>query len=269
MSSVGREFSRAFLGMLRVGFAEAMAYRSEFLVWFLSTNMPIVMLFLWRRVAEDGAFGRFGPAEFTAYFLVTLIVRLLTGSWVVWQMNYEVKQGTLAQRLLRPMHPYVAYAAENLAAMPLRAIVLSPVVVATALIVGADGFAHDSANWLMFLPSVLLAWAINFSAMLCIGGLGLFVESSVGLFEFWLGAYFVLSGYIVPIELFPETWRAAVYFSPFPYLLSFPVEVALGLKTGDALWAGLLAQLGYVIGLLLLARFIFWRGMRRFMAFGG
>jgi ABC-2 type transport system permease protein len=262
-------FVRAFRGALRAAFAEAVAYRSEFVVWFLATNMPIVMLFLWRRVAEEGAFGRFGPTEFTAYFLVTLIVRLLTGSWVVWAMNYEIKQGTLAQRLLRPIHPYVSYAADNLGMMPMRVVVLLPIVIATLVIVGPEGFTDDRLGMAAFIPAVILAWAINFTAMLCVGGLGLFLESSTGIFEVWLGAYFVLSGYVVPLELFPAAVRDVVYLSPFPYLLSFPVEIALGLRTGDAVWRGLLAQLAYVTGLLGLALFIFRRGVARFQAFGG
>ena len=59
-------------------------------VWLLSTNMPLVMLALWSAVARDGPVGRFGQAEFTAYFLCALIVRLMTGAWVIWELNYEI-----------------------------------------------------------------------------------------------------------------------------------------------------------------------------------
>jgi len=33
--------------LLRVGLSEVVAYRAEFLVWILTTNMPLVMLALW------------------------------------------------------------------------------------------------------------------------------------------------------------------------------------------------------------------------------
>ena len=71
-------------------------------------------------------------SDFVAYFLATFIVRQLTGAWVAWEMNFEVRTGTLAMRLLRPIHPMVAYAVENLAAMPLRLVVALPVAVARA-----------------------------------------------------------------------------------------------------------------------------------------
>ena len=60
---------RASPTLLRVGFSEAVAYRAEFLVWLLSTNMPLVMLALWSAVARDGPVGRFRQADFAAYYL--------------------------------------------------------------------------------------------------------------------------------------------------------------------------------------------------------
>ena len=38
--------AKAFPTLLRVGVSEVVAYRAEFLVWILTTNMPLVMLAL-------------------------------------------------------------------------------------------------------------------------------------------------------------------------------------------------------------------------------
>src|SRR5215471_7632850 len=90
--------------LLRIGLAEAFAYRAEFLVWVLTTTLPLIMLALWSAVVRGGVpVGRFGAAEFTAYYLSALIVRVLTGSWVVWTLNTEIRQGVLSLRLLRPI----------------------------------------------------------------------------------------------------------------------------------------------------------------------
>src|SRR2546425_9114891 len=93
--------ARALPALFKIGFAEAVASRAEFLVWMLSNTMPLIMLALWSAVARESPVGRFGQKEFTAYFLATFIVRQLTSSWAAWQMNYDIRQGTLALRLLR------------------------------------------------------------------------------------------------------------------------------------------------------------------------
>src|SRR5215831_15107267 len=83
---------RALPTLFKVGFLEAVAYRAELLVWVLSTTMPLIMLALWSAVAREAPVGRFGQMDFVAYFLATFIVRQLTGAWVAWEMNWEVRQ---------------------------------------------------------------------------------------------------------------------------------------------------------------------------------
>lgn len=255
--------------LLRVGFASAVAYRSEFLIWVLATNMPLVMLLLWTAVAKEAPVGRFGEAQFVAYFLATLIVRLLTGSWVVWELNFEIRQGTLAMRLLKPIHPFLVYAADNVAAVPLRALVSLPIAVGALLWAGHGQLTSDPVQWIVLPLSLLGAWAMTFCVMALIGTLGLFWESSISVFELWLGLFFVFSGYILPLELLPGwLWNIAKWL-PFRYLLSFPVETCLGLIDRGATLEALLVQWLYV-GVFLWGALALWkRGLKRYQAYGG
>src|SRR5450432_277356 len=125
--------ARAYPTLLRVGFAEAVAYRAEMLAWMLATTMPLVSLALWSAVAAEAPVGRFTQQRFGAYFLATLVVRQLTGSWLVWEMNQEIRSGTLSRRLLKPIHPLIAYSAENISAPPLRAALSAPVAIIALL----------------------------------------------------------------------------------------------------------------------------------------
>ena len=86
------------------------------------------MMALWNAVAADGPVGRFGQQELNTYYLAVLVVRILTSSWMVWELTMDIRQGRLATRLLRPLHPLLAYSAEHLAAVPMRALVVSPLV---------------------------------------------------------------------------------------------------------------------------------------------
>jgi ABC-2 type transport system permease protein len=135
---------RAVPTLLRVGFADAVAYRAEFLVWVLAYTMPVIMLALWSAVAAEAPLGRFGEREFEAYFFVTLLVRLTTGAWVVWEMNTEVRLGTLQTRLLRPLHPLLAYLLENIAALPMRVVMAVPIGIAFVLAFGPVSLHPDA-----------------------------------------------------------------------------------------------------------------------------
>jgi ABC-2 type transport system permease protein len=255
--------------LVRVDFAEAVAYRAEMLVWLLSTTMPLVMLALMTAVAREGPIGRFGGAEFTAYYLAALVVRLLTGAWVIWEVNFEIRQGTLAYRLLRPLHPLVAYAAENVGAMPMRLALVVPLAVAAVAVAGPAHVTHDPLLVAAFPVAVIGAWLITFLAMSVIGALAFYVESSGGIFEIWLGLFGVFSGYLIPLELFPHWLATVARFLPFRYMLAFPVEMVVGMTPRGAALAELGIQWLFVVGLALAARAAWRLGLRRFAAFGG
>ncbi len=261
--------ARALPTLLRVGLAEAVAYRAEFLVWLLSTNMPLVMLALWSAVARDAPVGRFGQRDFAAYYLATLVVRLLTGAWVIWELNYEIRQGTLAFRLLRPVHPLVVYACENIAAMPLRVLISLPVAVGLLLAVGGSRITHDPLLVALFPLTVVGAWAITFLAMSIVGALAFYIDSAASLFEIWMGLQGVFSGYLVPLELFPRWVGLAARFLPFRYMLAFPVEMITGMQSRERALLELGIQWAFVAVLLAAAGAIWRAGLRRFAAFGG
>jgi ABC-2 type transport system permease protein len=264
-----RRTLRAIPTLLHVGLAEAVSYRAELLVWLLSTTMPLVMLALMTAVAREGPFGRFGQAEFTAYYLAALVVRLLTGAWVIWEVNFEIRQGTLAYRLLRPIHPLVAYACENVGAMPLRFAVALPIGATAVFLAGPGHVTGDPLLLAVFPLSVLGAWLITFLAMSLIGSLAFFVESSGSLFELWLGLFGVFSGYLVPLELFPRWLAAAARVLPFRYMLAFPVEMIVGMTPRSTALGELAVQWSFVAALALAARAAWRAGLRRFAAYGG
>ena len=261
--------ARALPTMLRVGIAEAVAYRAELLVWVLATTMPLVMLALWTAVARDAPIGRFGEQEFVGYFLCTFIVRQLVGSWAAWQINFEIKDGTLALRLMRPISPLVNYAIENIASIPLRSVVAIPVAIVLLFAVGTDAVTHDPLLWMVSVASLLGAWLITLLVSFIVGSLAFYLESSNRIMDIWNSLFFVLSGYLLPVELFPSRFRPVIDALPFRYQIGFPVEVVT--HQHDLAHAlGLLGvQWSWVLALGIVTHFSWSRGVRRFSAFGG
>jgi ABC-2 type transport system permease protein len=260
---------RALPALFKVGFAEAVAYRAELFVWVLSTTMPLVMYVLWSAVAREAPVGRYGEREFLAYFLAAFIVRQLTSNWAAWQMNFEVRQGILSMRLLRPLSPVLAWAVETLSYMPMRFFVILPAVTTWLVALRGEYFPSSPAGWLLFVLSAMGGWLLVFVINVCVGTLSLFMKSSLKLMDAYLAATFVFSGYLIPVELFPAKLGAVVQWLPFRYTIGLPVEMLTshhGLEAGARLvavqwgWCAVFAAVGAVL----------WRhGIRRFEAYGG
>lgn len=255
--------------LLRTGVASAVAYRGEFFVWILTTNLPLVMLALWMRVAADGPVGRFTSRTFVAYFLGVLVVRFLNGSWVVWELTFEMRDGALAPRLMRPLHPFVYYASQNLAQIPLRLVVASPIGAVMACLVGAAGVSHDPWQWAMWPATLFGAWMLQYCAMLAVACLGFYFDSALSVWELWMALGSVLSGYVVPIELLPGRMQEMALWLPWRFILSVPLETMLGLCDRGATLRGLAGQALWTTVFLALALTLWRRGLRRYEAFGG
>jgi ABC-2 type transport system permease protein len=264
-----RSTVQALPTLLRIGFAEALAYRTEMLVWILSTTMPLVMLALWSAVAREAPVGRLGQGELVAYFLAMFVVRQLTGSWSVWLINMEVREGTLALRLLRPIHPLVSYAASSFAEIPVRGLLAIPVAGTALVVLAGDHLSRDPAIWAIWVLAILGGWLVTLLVNFAIGFLALLVESSTKIMDVWLAAYFVFSGYLIPVELFPPWLRRAVEVMPFRYQLGLPVELMTGAHDRGAALVLLGRQWVVVLVAGLVVAVVWRRGIRRFAAYGG
>jgi len=268
-ASATRRLLRAYPTLLRVGLSSAVAYRAEFLVWMLATTMPLVMLAVMSAMAREAPVGHFDQKGFVAYYLVTLIVRQMTGAWVAWEMVQEIKEGTLGLRLLRPIHPLASYSAESLAALPMRAIIALPITIVVLVLSSGKDLTQDPLNVLIFVVALAGAWLLNFAVSAIIGTLGLYLESSLQVWELWMGCFMLLSGYLIPLSLFPSWLERVARLLPFAYLQAFPVETLTGLRDRHAALAGLGAQLAWAAAAWLVLAILWKRGVKRFAAYGG
>jgi ABC-2 type transport system permease protein len=105
--------------------------------------------------------------------------------------------------------------------------------------------------------------------MTLIGSLAFYLESATGVFELWLITFMVLSGYVVPLELFPGWARSIAQVLPFRYTLGFPVEVITGLLDVRTALKELAVQWSYAAGMAFFGILAFRAGVRRFAAYGG
>ena len=276
-----RLWVRAFPTLLRIGLAEALAYRAEMLVWMLTTTMPLVSMVLWQSAAQGTQLGptKLGSAELTAYFLLTLIVRLSTSSWVLWLLTEDIRSGALAQRLLRPVHPLLGYVASQLASMPLRGALVLPLALALLWKLSQHSLTHDPAQVALFVLSLPGAWLLSFLSMTFVGLLAFYIDSAAGLFYVWVGLYTIFSGYLIPLVLLPAWLGKLATWLPFQYMLEVPVRMLLGWPIAGGARdtvAGRLEALQSLgiqylyAGVLLLAVILLWRaGLKRYASYGG
>lgn len=251
----------------KVGVADIVAYRAQMVIWILSATLPLVMLALWNAATEGAPVGAFGPTEVTRYFAATLVVRQLTGAWVMWELNYEIRTGALSPMLLRPVNPLAFNFAETLAAIPWRVLVLVPIV-GVLLAWRPEAVAWPGvARAGLFVLSVGLAFLVSWLVQVVFGLAAFWIEQSMGLFSVYFSVWAMLSGYIIPSALLPSGLVHVVPWLPFYATLGAPVDLLTGGAPLPAA-AVLGVQATWVVGLALLAGVLWRAGIRRYGAVG-
>ena len=121
----------------------------------------------------------------------------------------------------------------------------------------------------IFLASLGGAWLLNFAVSATIGTLALYMESSMSIWELWLGCFMIFSGYLLPLELFPPWLERFARLLPFAYLQAVPVEILTGMHDRTSALSQLGAQYAYAAAAVLVMALVWRRGVKRFAAFGG
>src|SRR3954463_5042410 len=145
--------------------AEQFQYRGSLVIWLIGLILePVIYLSVWSTVArsQGGSVDGFTAADFAAYYLVALVVSQATFTWVMWEMEYWIRQGTLSPLLLRPVHPIHRHIANNLTFKLLTMAVVIPVVIVLT-IVFRPNFTITPGTAIAFIPALVVAMALRFA----------------------------------------------------------------------------------------------------------
>ncbi|CNL12597.1 ABC-type uncharacterized transport system%2C permease component [Mycobacterium tuberculosis] len=78
----------------------------------------------------------------------------------------------------------------------------------------------------------------------------------------------LFGGILAPLTLYPGWMQSVFEWSPFPYIVNFPIRIIMGELAREQLINGLLFQVVLVVALSLLAHVIWAKGVKRYSVFG-
>jgi ABC-2 type transport system permease protein len=262
--------------VINIGIQNNLTYRFNFLARTLFGLIPLVaVLYLWRAIYSgkgDGAVvSTYSLAQMISYYLLVAVVDALTAvNEDDWQIAADIKDGNISQFLLKPID-YLWYRLCLFLAGRLTYVAVA-VIPLTLFFLYLHQYFVLPADWTtfgLFLVSLVLTALLQFFLSYTMAMLAFWVLE-VSTFIFILFAFeYIASGHLFPLDILPHGLERALYFTPFPYQLYFPVGIYMGKTVGNELLRGLVIQCLWVVGAYGLARFAWRRGIRKYAAVGG
>lgn len=250
---------------------ESYVYRAQTVVWVLNGVVWILVFpFIWLTVygARETVAGFEKTALFSYYFLVPTI-DIFINSWVYESIQHMIKDGTIINLIQKPIN-YIGYMFSRARGWQTSQTIITVLVSALIYLFLHSYIQLPDPSWrlLWFIPVAIVGIAVAFLFGTIIGLISFFTIEGGWIKHFWWMLTTVASGYLIPIQFFPEKLQALLAYTPFPLILQTPIFTLLNRVETVEIIFQLKVGLIWCIGLLLIVQ-VMWRyGNKRFDSIG-
>lgn len=202
------------------------------------------------------------------YILLARVFEPLAELSLVAEFGWGLREGGLAQELVRPLDLQLTYyvlGLGNLAAALGRQL---PAVLLATFAFGLR-WPTDPAVWAVFVLSALLGRSVIFLVDWILGCLTFYTTEVWGLWGAAKAVTLFLTGGLLPLAMLPDGLRVIVQASPFAQAIYWPVSLLSGLTPLSEAPRLLLVQALWLVGLVVLSRWFFRVAVRRITVQGG
>lgn len=260
----------------RIALEERLAYRGDFALGTLMRFLPIItQIFLWAAVFESiggRTLAGYSLEDMIAYYLLSMLARAFSSMpGLASSVAKQIRDGEIKKYLVQPID-MIGFMLLGRLAHKTAYYTIATLPFALVFYLCGDYF---TGSWppaevlSAFVISCLLGFLLGFFLDLCIGLVGFwFLEVSSLLFIYMLLNFF-LSGHMFPLDLLGEPWKTIVNYLPFKYMAYFPAAIYLGKIPADQLWNALAIEAAWLLALIVLSRWLYVRGLKRYSGFGG
>ena len=261
----------AYLAVARLAFQRQLAYRTANLAGLL-TNLffgalrASVLIALYGARPSVAGYSLPDAVTFTALTQALMSFVAIFGAW---DLINSIRSGEIAVELARPTDLFWYSAAQD-AGRAIGQLLFrgAPIMLLYALAYRIT-LPPSAGHWAAFAVSMGLAWFLSQAWRYAVGLTAFWTRDAVGVGRFGWTVAILCAGFIMPLAYFPAWAQRLFYLTPFPGMITLPVEIYLGHLSGAALWAALGTQLIWCLALFGLARLLLAAGVRKLVILGG
>jgi ABC-2 type transport system permease protein len=264
------KYSKTF----ELGFQTALEYRLNFLLSLVSAAYPIfIQTFMWTAIyanSGDAVIYGYTYRQMIGYTFVAGLIARIVRTGFEYDIMDDIKNGKFSKFLVQPLG-YFPYRLSSFLGqkLPNLAMILAILVVVLLGLKAFWGVSAGLASILAFLVTLALAVVLNFIIFFCFSAVAFWIVEIGFLFEGIRIVTILLSGGIFPLEVFGPRMLQIINLLPFKYTVNYPINVLNGKIPPGEILPGILMQCFWIVVTLVIARFLWWRGGRRYVAVGG
>lgn len=233
-----------------------------------------VTYYLWTAVFKNSnseIINGFSLPDMFTYIFMCEVARNFTFNDASYEVAHEVREGSIAMNLIRPIHYRLVVLFKVLGEWAYNvSFVGIPILVVISLIRNFSyGIPLNMLSLAGFIVSCILGFFVNFYFNFIFGLLAFFVTNVWGMHMLKGAILNFLSGLLIPISFFPLWAQKILAFMPFNSIIYTPVMIFLGKFKGSEIIYALMIQIIWVIAFGFLGILLWKQAIKRLTILGG
>lgn len=263
---------KKYLQVIKSTVDEITTYRFNFTVWrFRNVLQLLTIYFLWLTVTPDrGQIFGYTQASILTYVLGASLLGSIVLSTRTQEIGENINSGDLSMFLSRPWNYFVYWFARDIGDKAFNiGFSIVELLILYFILKPELVLQFDISIILLTIFAVTLAVFLNF-----------FIGCLLGMVGFWSPdvwaprfIFFVLVGFLAggtfPLDIFPQWLQTAFQYSPFTYLVYFPLKIYLESFSYSQIISGFSIALVWTVVLYFATMFVWRRGLRIYSSHGG
>jgi len=264
---------RKYLTVFAIDWQNQFIYRLNFIFWRVRNVFRLLLTyFLWLGVftSTESVFGYSQSQMFSYVFLVMIVHAIVLSAPSSDNIGGEIGSGDLSNYLVKPVSYIKYWFARDLSSKLLNLLFsIGEIFLLYYLLQPVLVIFPESFQVIPFLITLVLVVPLYYFINLSTRFISFWTpENTWGLAFLIIIFYETLGGIIFPLDVLPVWAKTAVQFTPFPYLVYYPVVILLGKVSGFEFYRILAQTFIWTVVMFIIARFIWQKGLKVYSSEG-
>ena len=261
----------SYLSYLNRALKANFAYKSStFLGLFTGALTYGVTVLVWRHVyAQGGPARALSANEMFAYLALAFCLNYALTINIDQRVGQRIRLGLIATDLLKPLDFQLAQAVQALSDSLFNGFVGLGVLAVVYTFLGTAVLPKNLSCLLLFLPSVFLAFVVQYSIVFLFIQGAFYTYSGYGLFASRIALHQTFSGLQAPLILYPPILLVIGRWLPFQHIIYTPLSIYMGRVEGTQALSLLYEQALWAFGLYVVGHFTLRKALGQLEIQGG
>lgn len=236
----------------------------------VDTLTPLTSLLVWVNTIKAGeTIGGYSKDQLITYYFLILIATFLFLPHIQGYVSEVIYKGSLNRYLTRPTSFVFEVLSIEVIYKICRLIFALPIIVVFILVFREEVFLDfNLMNLFIGVIGLFLGFSIVFVSEWIVGTAAFWIFKISSINRIYSALLYVFTGQIIPLSMFPSILKYFSVILPFKYIFSTPINVVLGLYNNGEIIKMFVIQLFWLVGLSIIAKFLWKRGLYKFEGVG-